>query len=197
MAETHRDYFNRLAMDWEARMPGRPDFRDYLKEFNVGKGERILDIGAGTGRMTRFLGEFSGRDGCVVAQDIAERMLSESRKISGNGSIHHCCEDVMNLAYRERSFDKILCFCAFPHFQDKPRALSEMARVLKPGGRLLILHTDSSERLNAFHATLAAPVNRDRLPGIVRIRELFGRTGLVPVRMEESDSLYWAEGEKP
>jgi SAM-dependent methyltransferase len=196
MPETHRDYFNRLAPEWEARMPVRPEFRDYLEKFGVERGDRILDIGAGTGRMTRLLLEFVGADGRVIAQDIAERMLIISRENVRDDRSFYCCENVSNLAYRNETFDKILCFSAFPHFRDKPRALSEMARVLKPGGQLLILHICSSDRLNAFHASLDAPVHRDRLPDVETLACMFEEAGLRAVVLEETDDLYWAEAKR-
>jgi SAM-dependent methyltransferase len=194
MTETHRNYFNRLAPEWEVRMPGQPEFRNYLEKFGVKKGDRILDIGAGTGRMTRLLMEFVGEDGRVVAQDVAERMLTEARQHVHGQRTGFLCDDVQSLSCKDNVFDKVLCFSAFPHFSDKPRALSEMRRVLKPGGRLLILHTCSSDRLNAFHASLDAPVCRDRLPPIHETGRMFCRAGLRPARIEEKENLYWAEG---
>jgi len=196
MSETHRDYFNRLAAEWNERMPTSPEFRDYLKDFGVQEGDRILDIGAGTGRMTRFLAEFVGTEGFVVAQDIAEKMMVEAKTRTASEQAAFVCDDIMAMSCKNDVFDKLLCFSAFPHFEDKHRAVSEMARVLKTGGRLLILHNRNSAAMNTFHASLPHPVHHDRLPDIPSLEKIFRYNGLIPIRMEESQTLYWAEAMK-
>lgn len=196
MSATHRDYFNTLAPEWETKMPMSPEFSDYLKRFGIAAGDHVLDIGAGTGRMTRLLTDAVGPGGCVVAQDIARNMLTEIQRLL-HKPIPLVCDDVHALAYPESTFDKVLCFSAFPHFIDQQTALYEMIRVLKPGGRLLILHNRSSALLNAFHATLNHPVNQDRLPSASDLSQWMRKLALLPVRVEETDDLYWVEAVKP
>jgi len=186
-----------LAPDWDTKMPSRPEFRAYLDKFGITPGECILDIGAGTGRMTRLLMNAVGQDGCVVAQDIALQMLLEIKGLLQNQDVVLVCEDAHILAYSDHSFDKVLCFSAFPHFPDQSAALLEMSRVLKPGGRMLILHTVSSDKLNAFHATLQAPVNQDRLPHSSVLAQMMLQANLHPTRVEEKEDLYWVEAVKP
>ncbi|NQT26282.1 class I SAM-dependent methyltransferase [candidate division KSB1 bacterium] len=197
MTKSHRDYFNKLAPDWDSKMPSQPEFREYLIRFGVSSGERILDIGAGTGRMTRLLVDAVGPNGCVVAQDIALQMLIETRSLLQNQVASLVCEDVHALAYSDLSFNKVLCFSAFPHFPNQSAALLEMARVLKHGGRMLILHNISSNKLNAFHATLSDPVNRDRLPHSSELLQMMFQADLKPVLVEETNDLYWVEAIKP
>lgn len=195
MSQSHRDYFNRLATEWETRMPAQPEFKGYIERFGVTSGESVLDIGAGTGRMTRLLRDAVGPDGCVIAQDIAFQMLIKARSHIPRSNF--VCEDIHALAYSDSTFDKILCFSAFPHFTDQISALLEMARVLKSCGRLLILHNRCSSELNAFHATLCDPVNQDRLPRSQELAQMIRLTELEPIRVEEQEHLYWVEALKP
>ncbi len=196
MSRAHREYFNRLAPEWNNQIEDDPLFIDHLINFGVKRGEMVLDIGCGTGRMSKYIAGIVGEEGLVVAEDISERMLEEGKKEIGNSQILWLCDDVSMLSLKENTFDKIICFSSFPHFLNKLAALKEMRRVLVPSGRLLILHTSSSEELNRFHSSLDGIVKHDRLPDKKTMMLLFKQSGLVPIRIEESENLYWAEGEK-
>ncbi|MBK8478339.1 MAG: class I SAM-dependent methyltransferase [Opitutaceae bacterium] len=56
------------------------------------------------------------------------------------------------------TFDAVVCFRVWPHFEDEERALAVVARWLRPDGRLLIVHWDGREKLNAIHASHHAVV---------------------------------------
>lgn len=177
-------------------MPPGPELRVYLARFGVSPGDRILDIGAGTGRMTGFLLNMVSPGGCVVAQDIASGMLLELRRLLSPRSPALVCDDACRMSLKTSFFDKILCFSAFPHFTDQSAALTEFYRILRPGGRLLILHTASSARLNAFHAGLEGAVSQDRLPAPSEMIPLLSASGLELCDAEEKDDLYWVEAQK-
>ncbi len=196
MPESIREYFNRIAPEWDGMAPKEPRLKEYLLRFGISEGDRVLDAGAGTGVSTALVRECAGRSGFVVAQDMAEAMLHGSKtRLSGEGAA--CVgSDAQDLPFRNGVFDKILCFSAFPHFADQKKALAEMRRVLKRGGKALVLHTSSHRGLNAFHAALDAPVRHDVLPSPEDLRALFEETGFDVLRADESDSLYWVEAIK-
>lgn len=196
MSNAHRDYFNNLAPEWCAKMTDAQEFRDHLIRFGVSFGDRVLDIGAGTGRMSKHLANLVGSDGMVVAEDIADRMLSEGRRVTENRRMHWLCDDVLALAIRNAVFDKVVCFSAFPHFQDPIKALQEMHRVLRPEGKLLILHTCSSYELNAFHASLEGIVCQDVLPKAEEMVPLLKKVGFREKKISETNGLYWVEAVK-
>ncbi|MDM7925928.1 MAG: methyltransferase domain-containing protein [bacterium] len=196
MPETKRDYFNRIAPRWDGMAPIEPRLKEYLLRFGIAEGDRVLDAGAGTGISSALIRECAGASGFVVAQDVAEAMLHGAKKrLAGEGAA--CVgSDAQDLPFRDGAFDKVLCFSAFPHFPDPRKALAEMRRVLKAGGKALVLHASSHRELNRFHAALDAPVRHDVLPSPDALTGLFEAEGFRVLRAEESEKLYWVEGEK-
>jgi len=91
---------------------------------------RVLDIGCGTGAMSRKLGEF----GQVVSADFSPHALEFSRR---RGLQHLCAADAMRLPFRDGSFDAVVALDLLEHLCDDGKALREFRRVLKPGGRLV------------------------------------------------------------
>jgi ubiquinone/menaquinone biosynthesis C-methylase UbiE len=196
MNDSHRDYFNRLAPEWDRMMPPETRLLEWFVRFGVAEGDRVLDVGAGIGRVAEVLSEFTGSAGTVFVMDLAEEMLAVAKtRLSGPGLVF-ACSDAHRLPIRATCLDKIVCYSAFPHFQDKPGVLREMLHVLKPGGKFLILHSTSHGQLNAFHSSLEGPVRNDRLPSPENLKGLLETAGFCVLSAEEADDLYWVEAER-
>ncbi len=197
MSEAHREYFNQLAATWDERMPSDPGLMHHLEKFNVSPNEIILDIGAGTGRMTEHLVKLVGNKGLIVMQDIAEDMLLRGKNKFSKAPVFQVCNDVCHLAFHDHFFDKVLCFSAFPHFTEPEKALQQMFRVLKSKGKLLVLHLTNSHNMNTFHAALNGIVQTDRLASASQMESKMKQLGFFQVHVEENESLYWIEMQKP
>jgi ubiquinone/menaquinone biosynthesis C-methylase UbiE len=176
--------------------PEFPRLRESLVRFGVAQGDKILDVGAGIGKTSSEISELAGKEGRVVSLDYAWRMLEEGKKTHDRENVDFLCADACRLPVRDAAVDKILVFSAFPHFNEPLNAVREMARVLKPAGRILILHATSSGILNAFHASLHGPVSGDVLPGSGEMSAMLEKAGLKPRLVMEKDDLYWVEAEK-
>jgi arsenite methyltransferase len=101
-------------------------------------GERILDVGCGPGHLAGALAELVGPEGRVVGADVSEHMLALAERpgvelvhIAGGG-----------LPFDQDAFDAAVATQVYEFVEDLPAALAELYRVLRPGGRALILDTD-------------------------------------------------------
>jgi len=104
-------------------------------------GDRVLDVAAGTGDLTRALARRVGPRGCVVHTDINEAMLAAGRDrlLDAGFSLPTALCDAEALPFASASFDLVSVAFGLRNMTHKERALREMARVLKPGGKLAVL----------------------------------------------------------
>jgi len=108
---------------------------------NLKPGERALDIAGGTGDLAKAFAAKVGETGMVVHTDINEAMLRQGRdRLLNEGVVlpTNLC-DAEALPYKDASFDLVSVAFGLRNMTHKDRALAEMCRVLKPGGRLLVL----------------------------------------------------------
>ncbi len=132
-SETDYDNIHNLVFPNDNR-----NTRECLERLGLQNGMRVLEIGAGTGRATIDLGlcDLVGPDGSVVALDPAVVLLQKlSAKCyqRGIGNVDVVQGVAENLPFPDNSFDAAIAAFAL-HFTDAPQAVSEMARVTKPGG---------------------------------------------------------------
>lgn len=198
MADAHRDYFNQKAPIWDNLLTGETleRLKKIIDELAIRPGSFILDAGTGTGVLLPFLVEAAGPEGKVVALDIAEEMLARARA-KNPGNVEFVLADISCTPFREDTFDEIICNSCFPHVTDKPRALAEMARILKPGGRLVICHPMSREAVNDLHRSLGGVVANDLIPDDDKMQELCRQCGLVEVEIVNTREKYVLKARKP
>ena len=110
---------------------------------SVRKGQKVLDLAGGTGDLAAKFSQIVGDDGLVVLADINESMLKVGRdKLRDKGlfnNIEYVQANAEELPFADNYFDCITISFGLRNVTDKQKALQSMWRVLKPGGRLLIL----------------------------------------------------------
>ncbi|MSO41371.1 MAG: bifunctional demethylmenaquinone methyltransferase/2-methoxy-6-polyprenyl-1,4-benzoquinol methylase UbiE [Solirubrobacterales bacterium] len=114
----------------------------------VGPGSDALDICCGTGDLALALRGAIGPEGKVVGSDFSEPMLELARaKAGGRGEpVEFEWADALELPYEDGSFDAVTVGFGARNLADLDRGLREMARVLRPGGRLVILEITRPQR---------------------------------------------------
>jgi demethylmenaquinone methyltransferase/2-methoxy-6-polyprenyl-1,4-benzoquinol methylase len=122
----------------------------------VGPGSDALDLCTGTGDLALALRRRIGVDGRVVGSDFSEAMLDLARRKSGEEGlpVEFGWADALALPYGDESFDAVTIGFGARNLADLGKGLSEMARVLRPGGRLVILEITRPQRepLSSFYS---------------------------------------------
>ncbi len=137
----HRD----LAVGWEQRYE-KPAFRARLRAFEeclAGRdlqGQHWLDAGCGSGTMARYL---AARGASVLGVDAAEEMIAVAREFAGqdmtSGQLRfERVATIVHLPVADQSLDGILCSSVLEYVPDPAACLAEFARVLRPGGLLVV-----------------------------------------------------------
>jgi demethylmenaquinone methyltransferase / 2-methoxy-6-polyprenyl-1,4-benzoquinol methylase len=115
----------------------------------VGPGSRVLDVATGTGDLALELARHVAPGGEVVGSDFSEAMLARARaKAQARAGVTPRFEwgDALELPYENDSFDAATVGFGARNFSDLARGLSEMARVVRPGGRVVVLEFTSPTR---------------------------------------------------
>ena len=124
---------------------------------NVKPGEKVLDVASGTADLAKAFAKLTGASGQVWQTDINEAMLKvgRDRLINSGLSLPAAVCDAEKLPFASDSFDLVSVAFGLRNMTHKDFALAEMVRVLKPGGRLLVLefskvHTSLSKVYDAY-----------------------------------------------
>lgn len=115
----------------------------------VGPGSRVLDVATGTGDLALELSRRVGAAGEVVGSDFSEAMLERAKAKASRGAsspLRFEWADATALPYPDDSFDAATVGFGARNFEDLPRGLAEMARVVRPGGRVVVLEITTPTR---------------------------------------------------
>ena len=110
-----------------------------LKQVNIHGVDHVLDIACGRGRSS-FVAASSHPNADIIGVDLlAENIAVASTMYSQMPNLRYMVNDAMNLEFADATFNKVFCLEAAFHFSDRSRFLQEVFRVLKPGGRFVIV----------------------------------------------------------
>ena len=197
--ESLKEYFDRLASSWDETLNYKErtsELAALLSWFGLAQGDRVLDVGTGTGILLPWISRAIGPSGMLIGFDFSFKMLEMARLREWPGEKLLLAATAESIPLRSDLFDRIICFSAFPHFPNKAKALVEMVRVLKTDGSLFIAHLKSVDELNQFHHDLGGPVARDLLPHPERIRSLMTESGLWDISIINQPGKFLARGKK-
>jgi ubiquinone/menaquinone biosynthesis C-methylase UbiE len=193
-----QEYFDQLAPAWDKELTRERLQRlgNIIKELGIKPGYCLLDIGSGTGVLLPFLIAELGGEGKIIALDFSAEMLIQAQAKSFPPIVGFAQADALAIPLADDSVDLVICNSAFPHFNDKVKALKEIARVLRNNGRLVICHTMSREMLNRLHQSIGGIVANDLLPDEPNLGELIKQAGLKITRFEDSPERYLVIAER-
>lgn len=121
----------------------RAQREETLRRLALQPGERALDVGCGHGLLTLAMAEAVGPGGLALGVDVSEQLLAAAARRAGELAwLRFVPGDARHLPAGEASFDAAACVQTLEYVTPVEKALAEALRVLRPGGRLLVLSTD-------------------------------------------------------
>jgi ubiquinone/menaquinone biosynthesis C-methylase UbiE len=114
------------------------------RQFDIRGMRSILDIGSGAGQLTGHLLTYADPDAMITCIDLSQNMLCRSKRRLHSNRPSYVTADVCSLPFADAAFDGATCGYVIEHVPDTRAGLAEIARVLRPGGRLLLLATEDT-----------------------------------------------------
>ncbi len=130
---------------------------DLVKRLNSHGLDRVLEVAAGTGVVTRALDATLPANVEIVATDLNEGMIEEAQSIGTGRAVKWQQADALALPFPDESFDAVVCQFGVMFFADKTKAFAEIRRVLRPGGVFLFNVWDKIEE-NDFPYTVTSAI---------------------------------------
>ncbi|WP_419786107.1 class I SAM-dependent methyltransferase [Pseudodesulfovibrio sp.] len=194
MTQTQVEFFDaQTNAPWASTPYGADESRKIGRFFELAgqlTGKTVLEPGCGTGRMTEVLANAVGIEGSVYACDISPRMVEAAQKrLNGMAQAKIRNLPMEKLKLDEGVVDAVLCHQVFPHYENKPAAMRYIARVLKPGGDLFIMHFKERAVINDVHRKAGTVVEQHKLPELDEMDTMLDAVSLTRVFFSDTPEM--------
>ncbi|MFO7936161.1 MAG: class I SAM-dependent methyltransferase [Kiritimatiellia bacterium] len=187
------EFFDLISCEWDNRHHLNnlsADFESSFDEFGIHPEETVVDLGCGTGNMTIALLKHLNETGRVIALDISPGMLRRAQAKCSDSRALWFLSDAESMPMAKGTCDRVICFSAWPHFEDDSAVIREIRRVLKPGGQCHILHFISRKSVNSIHSEAHPSVISDVLPPVDELAGLFRENGFSIKETADNNKAY-------
>lgn len=169
---TTRDQWQNAAEAWYRWSPTLHQWlgdatTKMLDMAGITKGHSVLDIAAGAGEQSVTTAKRVGSSGYVLATDISANILEYAKQLAQQAGVSNLETEVMdgeNLTLDDESFDAVISRVGLIYFPDQQKALKEMFRVLKPGGKIAAIVYSTPDKNKFFSVPVSIIRDRAQLP---------------------------------
>ena len=186
MSLSQRQYFNNRVDEFDIpqAVPVLDRLRNIVGEAGLQAGEVVLDVGTGVGVLISLIQSF--RPARIIACDLAEKMLERLKQKYPQVDIYHT--DVSCLSLEDSSVDVILLNAMYGNIDDKPKACCNVARMLRPGGRMVVSHPEGREFVEKLRQI--SPLSIESLPSWEAFKSLLEPFNLNIIVYRDIPNLY-------
>ncbi len=114
------------------------------RQFDLRGAKRILDVGSGAGQIAKHLLKYADRGAQLTCFDLSLEMLRRARNRLKSSAPGHLVADLTRLPFADETFDCVTCGYVLEHLPDAQSGLTELARVMRPGSKMLLLTTEDN-----------------------------------------------------
>ncbi|MFD5427970.1 class I SAM-dependent methyltransferase [Streptomyces sp. NPDC127084] len=193
MADDHahvQEFFGARAAHWDSRFPhDGPAYAVGVAALGLRSGDAVLDAGCGTGRALPLLREAVGPDGTVIGVDLTPQMLAAADDAGRAGAGMLLLADVARLPLHAQALDAVFAAGLIAHLSQPEADLRELARVVRPGGRLALFHPLGRA---ALAARQGRELSDDDLRAEPRLTRLLAASGWQLVSYVDEDTRFLA-----
>jgi 2-polyprenyl-3-methyl-5-hydroxy-6-metoxy-1,4-benzoquinol methylase len=138
--EKYEEWHSSLEIDQEVNNPWHQLVRNFIQEGDFINGKNVLEIACGRGGFSCWLAQQNFRPSLLSAADFSKTAISMGKLFAQKNDlkIDWVLCDIQNLAHRSETFDVAISCETIEHVPEPKKAIAEIARVLKPGGKLIL-----------------------------------------------------------
>lgn len=164
-----------------------------IEWLDIPAGGVALDVGCGPGSITASLARAVGADGLALGVDVSEPMLARAVRVQAGAQAGFLRADAQQLPLRDNTVDAVVSIAVLQLIPDPMAALGEMARVLKPGGRIALMVPTVGLASRIWQLPLKSGV---RVFGDDEIADTLEGYGFTSVRAKNFGTIQWVRGKQ-
>ena len=188
--EIIKDFFDNLAPRWDNEPIADKEIIDtILDNGGIKENVDVLDVACGTGVLFPYYLQRNVKD--ITAVDLSPEMVKIAKSKFPQADI--ICGDAETIAF-DRQFDTVMIYNAFPHFPEPEKVIENLAKAIKPNGRISIAHGMSKKDLDEIHKKSAGRVSNP-LPECEELASLLSRWFNADI-MISNEKMYQVSGTK-
>ncbi|MDO6354363.1 class I SAM-dependent methyltransferase [Caloramator sp. CAR-1] len=185
-------FFDNIAHKWdEISKHDELKLRKIIELSNVIPNSNILDVGSGTGILIKYL--LKTNPNKITAIDISEKMIEKAKEKYNDIRINFIAKDIFE--FSEDRYDYVFLYSVYPHIEDKDKLFKHILSLLNPGGKIIIAHSESKEKINQIHKTIDS-FKHLLLPPVEETEKLMQKYFNICIKIDD-DSMYYISGQKP